>query len=139
VGDAAAWVDPLTGEGLFYAMHSGELLGKAIAAGNPEKYPDWVRSAFAAELEFAARIVRRFYRGSFLGTAVTTRMVQFMRRSPAFRQLMADIFSGTQDYTSLKERLWGHLGMTLSEFVSSVLNLERPAAAKAGADGVAVR
>src|SRR6266853_1031926 len=77
VGDAAAFVDPLTGEGLFYAMRSGELLGKAIAEGNPQMYTDWVRAAFSCELEFAARIVRRFYRGTFLGTAVTTRMVQF--------------------------------------------------------------
>jgi flavin-dependent dehydrogenase len=130
VGDAAAWVDPLTGEGLFYAMRSGELLGKALAEGKPQMYTDWVGAAFASELAFAARIVRRFYRGTFLGTAVTTRMVQFLRRSPVFRQLMADIFSGTQDYTSLKERLWGHLGMTLSDFVSSVLNLENSAAPK---------
>ena len=92
--------------------------------------PRWVKAAFSSELEFAARIVRRFYRGSFLGTAVTTRMVQFMRRSPVFRQLMSDLFSGTQDYTSLKRRLWGHLGITVSEFISSVLNLERPATAQ---------
>jgi flavin-dependent dehydrogenase len=130
VGDAAAWVDPLTGEGLFYAMRSGELLGKALAEGKPQVYTDWVGAAFASELAFAARIVRRFYRGTFLGTAVTTRMVQFLRRSTVFRQLMADIFSGTQDYTTLKERLWGHMGMTLSDFVSSVLNLESGAAAK---------
>src|SRR5438105_1567041 len=130
VGDAAAFVDPLTGEGLFYAMRSGELLGKAIAEGHPQMYTDWVRASFSCELEFAARIVRRFYRGSFLGTAVSTRMVQFLRRSPVFRQLMADIFSGSQDYTSLKERLWGHMGMTLSQFVSSVLNLESGAARK---------
>jgi flavin-dependent dehydrogenase len=130
VGDAAAWVDPLTGEGLFYAMRSGELLGKALAEGKPQVYTDWVGAAFASELAFAARIVRRFYRGTFLGTAVTTRMVQFLRRSTVFRQLMADIFSGTQDYTTLKERLWGHMGMTLSDFVSSVLNLESAAAAK---------
>jgi flavin-dependent dehydrogenase len=39
IGDAAAWVDPLTGEGLFYAMRSGELLGRALAEGCPEKYP----------------------------------------------------------------------------------------------------
>jgi hypothetical protein len=70
--------------------------------------------------------VRRFYRGSFLGTAVTTRMVQFLRRSPVFRQLMGDLFAGTQDYTSLKRRLWGQLGITLSEFISSVLNIDRP-------------
>ena len=139
VGDAAAWVDPLTGEGLFYAMRSGELLGKALAEGKPEVYTDWVGAAFASELEFAARIVRRFYRGTFLGTAVTTRMVQFLRRSPVFRQLMADIFSGTQDYTSLKERLWGHMGMTLSEFVSSVLNLEASAGAKTRTGDVPVR
>jgi flavin-dependent dehydrogenase len=131
IGDAAAWVDPLTGEGLFYAMRSGELLGKSLVEGCPEKYPAWVKASFSAELEFAARIVRRFYRGSFLGTAVTTRMVQFLRRSPVFRQLLGDIFSGTQDYTSLKRRLWGHLGFTLSEFISSVLNLETPAAVHA--------
>ncbi len=129
VGDAAAWVDPLTGEGLFYAIRSGELLGRSIAEGCPEKYPARVKAAFSAELEFAARIVRRFYRGSFLGSAVTTRMVQFLRRSPVFRQLMGDLFSGAQDYSSLKRRLWGQLGITLSEFISSVLNLERPAAA----------
>src|SRR6266852_1268482 len=89
----------------------------------------WVKAAFSTELEFAARIVRRFYRGSFLGSAVTTRMVQFLRRSPVFRQLMGDLFSGTQDYTSLKRRLWGHLGITISELISSVLNLDRPATA----------
>ncbi len=106
IGDAAAWVDPLTGEGLFYAMRSGELLGRALAEGCPEKYPARVKAAFSAELEFAARIVRRFYRGSFLGTAVTTRMVQFLRRSPVFRQLMGDLFSGTQDYTGFPRSPW---------------------------------
>src|ERR1700755_576193 len=137
IGDAAAWVDPLTGEGLFYAMQSGHLLGKALAEGCPEKYPAWVKASFSAELAFAARIVRRFYRGSFLGTTVTTRMVQLMRRSPVFRQLMGDVFSGTQDYSSLKRRLWGHLGITLSEFIASVLNLERPTAAHSPRSGAA--
>ncbi|HEX8835345.1 MAG TPA: NAD(P)/FAD-dependent oxidoreductase, partial [Candidatus Acidoferrum sp.] len=135
VGDAAAWVDPLTGEGLFYAIRSGELLGRSLAQGCPEKYPAWIKTAFSSELEFAARIVRRFYRGSFLGNAVTTRMVQFIRRSPVFRQLMGDLFSGTQDYSSLKRRLWGQLGVTISDFVSSVLNLDRPARAHAGNTG----
>ena len=139
VGDAAAWVDPLTGEGLFYAMRSGELLGKALAEGKPQVYTDWVGAAFASELAFAARIVRRFYRGTFLGTAVTTRMVQFLKRSTVFRQLMADIFSGTQDYTTLKERVCGHVGMTLSDFVSSVLNLENGARTKPSTSDVAAR
>jgi flavin-dependent dehydrogenase len=125
-GDAAAWVDPLTGEGLFYAMRSGELLGRALAEGCPERYAARVRASFSAELEFASRIVRRFYRGSFLGSAVTTRMVQFLQRNAMFRQLMSDLFCGTQDYTTLKQRVLDHLGGTLSQFVSSVLNFDRP-------------
>ena len=97
----------------------------------------WVKATFSAELEFAARIVRRFYRGSFLGSAVTTRMVQFMRRSPVFRQLMGDLFSVTQDYSSLKRRLWGHLGITISEFIASVLNMDQPARATVPRAGTA--
>src|SRR5213595_840042 len=100
---------------------------------------DGVGSPCSCELEFAARIVRRFYRGTFLGTAVTTRMVQFMRRSSIFRQIMADIFSGTQDYTTLKQRVVGHLGMTLSDFVPSVLNVDAPAVATPRTDGVPIR
>jgi hypothetical protein len=64
-------------------------------------------------------------------------MVQFLRRSPVFRQLMSDLFSGTQDYSSLKRRLWGHLGITLSEFVPSVLNLDGPARARVPRAGTA--
>ena len=137
VGDAAAWVDPLTGEGLFYAMRSGELLGKSLAQGCPEKYTAWVKAAFSSELEFAARIVRRFYRGSFLGGAVTTRMIQFLNRSAVFRQLMSDLFSGSQDYSSLKRRLWGQLGISISEFIASVLNLDLAAPARAPRGGAA--
>ena len=133
-GDAAAWVDPLTGEGLFYAMRSGELLGRSLAEGRPETYPARVRASFSMELEFAARIVRRFYRGSFLGTAVTTRMVQFLQRNAVFRQLLSDLFCGTQDYTSLKQRVLGHLGGTLSQFVSSVLHFDHPSAKLPAAD-----
>jgi flavin-dependent dehydrogenase len=127
-GDAAAWVDPLTGEGLFYAMRSGEILGRSLAEGCPENYPARVRASFSKELEFAARIVRRFYRGSFLGIAVTTRMVQFLQRNAVFRQLLSDLFCGTQDYTSLKQRVLSHLGGTLSQFVSSVLRVDAPSA-----------
>jgi hypothetical protein len=50
---------------------------------------------------------------------------------------MGDLFAGTQDYTSLKRRLWGHLGITLSEFISSVLNLDLPAAAHLPRGGAA--
>jgi len=81
-------------------------------------------------LELAACIAPRFYRGRFLGGAVTTRMIQFAERSITFRALMADLFRGAQDYRSLRRRLWAQLGVTLTEVVSSLLNL-RPASPEA--------
>src|SRR6202163_1104734 len=99
VGDAAAWVDPITGEGLYYALRSGDLLAQAVIAGKPREYPARVRKAFSADLEFATRTARRFYWGRFLGGAVATRMIQFIERSPTFRELMADVLGGAQDYS----------------------------------------
>ena len=119
VGDAAAWVDPITGEeGLYYALRSGDLLAGALIANKPAEYPARIRKAFSADLEFATRIARRFYRGRFLGEAVATAsMIQFIERSPTFRSLMADLFSGSQNYCSLKRRLWAQCGTTLTEVV----------------------
>ncbi len=67
VGDAAAWVDPITGEGLYYALRSGELLAESLIAQKAAEYPARIRKAFSTDLEFATRIARRFYRGRFLG------------------------------------------------------------------------
>ncbi len=133
-GDAAACVDPVTGEGLYYALRSGDLLAQALAHRRPDEYPARVRAEFAADLALASRIAQLLYRGRFLGGAVTTRMIQFVRRSATFRTLMRDIFSGTQDYRSLKRRLWAQLGVTLTEFVASLLKLQ-PAGAEMPAGG----
>jgi geranylgeranyl diphosphate/geranylgeranyl-bacteriochlorophyllide a reductase len=130
VGDAAACVDPITGEGLYYALRSGDLLAQALAAGQPEKFPARLRAEFSADLEIAARIARTVFRGRFLGGAVTTRMVQFMRRSATFRDLMCDLFSGAQDYRSLKRRLWAQLGITLGEFVKSWIDPQMAASSQ---------
>lgn len=115
-GDAAACVDPITGEGLFYALRSGDLLAQAIADGQPESYPARLRAEFVADLEIATRLVRLVFRGRFLGGAVTTRMVQFARRSATFRELLRDLFSGAQDYRTLRKRLWKQFGITIAEF-----------------------
>jgi geranylgeranyl reductase family protein len=118
-GDAAACVDPITGEGLYYAMRSGDMLAQALIEGQPQAYPERLRAAFSADLEFAATIARKVFRGTFLGDAITTRTVQLVNYSPTFRELIRDMFSGSQDYRSLKRRLWSQLGITLVEFVRS--------------------
>ena len=46
-GDAAACVDPVTGEGLDYALRSGDLLAQALVEGQPQAYPERLRAAFS--------------------------------------------------------------------------------------------
>lgn len=124
-GDAAACVDPITGEGLYYALRSGDLLAQALVEGQPQAYPERLRAAFSADLEFAANIARKIFRGTFLGGAITTRMVQLLNYSPAFRDLIRDVFSGSQDYRSLKRRLWNQVGITFAEITRNFLDPRR--------------
>jgi flavin-dependent dehydrogenase len=129
-GDAAACVDPVTGEGLYYALRSGDLLAQALADGQLQSYPERLRGAFSADLEFAAHLARKLFRGNFLGGAITTRLVQLVNYSPAFRGLIRDVFSGSQDYRGLKRRLWNQLGITFAEFTRSFLDPRRMAGAE---------
>ncbi len=140
-GDAAATVDPITGEGLYYALRSGDLLAEAISDGVPHEYPNRLRAAFSADLEFAAHIASRIFRGNFLGSAITTRMVQLLNYSPAFRDLIRDVFSGSQDYRTMKRRLWSQLGITVGELTRNFCSPRRLYAAteSAGGDNASAR
>ena len=121
VGDAAGLVDPITGEGLYYAMRSGDMASQVVlndAHGIAEKaqaYRAALSREFAMDLEFASTLARRVFIGTFLFGSVPARMVQFIRRSPRFRNLMQDLFAGTQPYLELRSRLLRSLSGNLQE------------------------
>ncbi|MEO6871020.1 MAG: geranylgeranyl reductase family protein [Chthoniobacterales bacterium] len=50
VGDAARVVEPFTGEGIYYALRSGELAAEAIVAGDPARYRKSHRQLYAGRL-----------------------------------------------------------------------------------------
>lgn len=125
VGDAAGFTDPITGEGLYYALRSGELLAEAIFAGDPALYRGKLENDFLPELEMAARVANRFFTGQWMGEAVTERMVQFTEHSPRFQQLMCDMFAGTQGYLDLRQRLYRTLPAMVAESAVSALGLRR--------------
>jgi geranylgeranyl reductase family protein len=123
VGDAGGLVDPITGEGLYYAMRSGDLASQVALneshsfAEKSQAYRNLLRHEFAADLEFGAGIARRVFLGRFLFSTVPARMVGFVRRSPRFRALIEDLFAGTQPYLGLKSRLLKNLNGTLQEVI----------------------
>jgi len=139
VGDAGGLVDPITGEGLYYAMRSGDLASQVVlddAHGIAEKtaaYRSLVAREFALDLEFAATLAKRVFLGTFLFRSVPARMVQFMRRSPRFCELMQDLFAGTQPYLDLRCRLLRNLNGTLQEVIMNFfLNRVIPESSQAG-------
>jgi geranylgeranyl reductase family protein len=126
VGDAGGLVDPITGEGLYYAMRSGDLASQVVLneshsiAEKAQAYCGLLRRDFAADLEFGATLAKRVFLGRFLFSTVPARMVGFIRRSPRFRSLIEDLFAGTQPYLDLKSRLFKNLNGTLQEVVMSL-------------------
>ncbi|HXS93219.1 MAG TPA: NAD(P)/FAD-dependent oxidoreductase [Candidatus Limnocylindrales bacterium] len=120
VGDAAGLVDPITGEGLYYAIRSADLAAQAVLAETSladkvTAYSRTLRRDFAADLEFGSRLAKRVFLGSFLFGSVPARMVQFTRRSPRFSEIMQDLFAGKQPYIGLKQRLLKNLNGSLYE------------------------
>jgi geranylgeranyl reductase family protein len=124
VGDAAGLVDPITGEGIYYAMRSADLAAKSILSESLDlasvAYRRLIRRDFTADLEFGSRLANRVFHGSFLWGSVTSRMVQFTRLSPMFRDVMQDLFAGTQPYAGLKKRLFRNLNGSLVEIVCNL-------------------
>jgi flavin-dependent dehydrogenase len=122
-GDAAGLVDPITGEGIYYALRSADLAVEAILQATENTalaYRRLLRRDFMGDLEFGSRLANRVFHGSFLWGSVTSRMVQFTRLSPKFRDVMQDLFAGTQPYIGLKNRLFRNLNGSLIEIICNL-------------------
>jgi menaquinone-9 beta-reductase len=112
-GDAAGLVDPITREGIFFALVSGELAARSVTeAGGADRaaadYRARLGDEIYPELSRAARLKRGFFRGGF-----THLLVDALGHSRAIRDVMADLIEGRQPYATLKRRLLGtfHLGL----------------------------
>ena len=103
VGDAAGLVDPITREGIYFALASAAWAADAIASGVSDSwrhYATRVREEIGGELARAARLKHRFFRPHF-----TRLMIDALRHSASVREVMADLVSGHQGYSGLKWRL----------------------------------
>jgi flavin-dependent dehydrogenase len=104
VGDAAGFVDPITDEGIYFALRSAELFAVAFLEGHLDTYEDRCWLDFGRELERASKTRKRFY--SHLGQVpFTERMVQFASINSGVKATLCDLISGQQQYVGLKRTL----------------------------------
>ncbi len=104
LGDAAGFADPVTGEGIYYALRSAELFADAFLEGKPEEYEERWRNDFGAELRRASQMRRRFY-GNFWGAPFTERMIEFAQGHRGIKKVLGDLVAGEQGYVGLKKKL----------------------------------
>ena len=104
LGDAAGFADPVTGEGIYYALRSAELFAEALLRGDLRSYETSWRDDFGAELRRAAQMRRRFY-GNFWGAPFTERMIEFAKGHRGVRRVLGNLVAGEQGYTNLKKKL----------------------------------
>jgi geranylgeranyl reductase family protein len=102
VGDAAGLVDPITREGIYFALRSAEFAADALGSGHdPARvYANAVRTAIVPELARAARLKAGFFRPRFARL-----FIDAVARSARVRQVVADLVAGRQGYHDLKWRL----------------------------------
>jgi len=103
VGDAAGLVDPITREGIFFALQSAVAAADVLSSAAPdrsERYVARVRDEIASDLARAAR-----YKDSFFKPRFTRLLVDGLQSSAKIRSVMADLVAGTQSYRGLKWRL----------------------------------
>jgi geranylgeranyl reductase family protein len=102
LGDAAGLVDPITREGIFFALQSAEFAVAALGApqGAGRRYATQLRDQIYPELRRAAQMARRFFSGAFLPL-----LMDALAASAQIRAIMADLVAGRQPYRSLKRRL----------------------------------
>jgi geranylgeranyl reductase family protein len=103
VGDAAGMVDPITREGIFFALLSAEHAADSLIASSADpsaRYIERVRDTIYAELVRAAQLKARFFDPRFI-----TLLIRALAHSARIRAIMVDLIAGRQAYHGLRRRL----------------------------------
>jgi geranylgeranyl reductase family protein len=110
LGDAGGMVDPITREGIYFALASGDAAGRSLAAGRDaaREYEQRIRDTVHAELTRAAALKAMFFKPRFTGL-----LVDALGASASIRDVMADLIGGVQPYHGLRRRLLGTLELRL--------------------------
>jgi len=100
VGDAAGLVDPITREGIYFALLSGQWAAETLVSSDANahgRYHERIRDDIVTELALAARYKAGFFKPRFTGL-----LVDALAASPGVRGVMAGLVAGTQPYKTLK-------------------------------------
>lgn len=114
-GDAAGLVDPVTGEGIGWAVHSGRLAAEAAAEALRRTRPDQALALYRAS---AAPMMAELRRARLVARIVyhpwlQPRFHDVMARSPHTRRRYLDLLAGRMDYVDIGPRRLARLALRI--------------------------
>jgi geranylgeranyl reductase family protein len=104
IGDAASFVDPINGEGIYYALYSADILASCIMENTVSLYQRLCMNHFGATMFEASRRYQYLYRDEFIDT-----MVALVRKSKTMRDIMSKMMTGDINYVSYTWRVARYL------------------------------
>ncbi len=102
IGDACGITDPITGEGIYYAIKTASILGEAIIQNQPHSYPSTIRKVLGSDISWACSNRNKFFKKEFIDVAV-----EACDRSEDIASIVAELFCGMLPYSQLSSRLLG--------------------------------
>jgi geranylgeranyl reductase family protein len=115
LGDAAGLTDPLTGEGIYYAIRSAQLAAPVIknyltkAEGELQDYQQLVEEKIMSELRIARTLSKYFIHFPRL-------VFRMLSKSDGVWTAERDVMLGKTDYSSVKEKVGGLKGIATHLF-----------------------
>ncbi len=103
VGDAAGLMDPLTGEGIRYAVKSARLAAEAIVQGELGQYTAWVQRDIGANLSRARWVAALFYYG------LPRLCFRLVVPDPKVTRFLAAMLNDRVTYSDLSRRILPYL------------------------------
>jgi len=112
IGDAASFVEPISGEGIYYAIYSAEILAQCILEKELALYQQLCMKHFGKNLVKASQVFKYFYQAEFMEI-----MIQMAEVSLLARRIISGMISGSLDYLSWKSRFRKEFFKILGDFI----------------------
>jgi geranylgeranyl reductase family protein len=123
VGDAAGLIDPVVGEGIYYALHSGQLAAETIAEAvrlGDARLTDYQRKIdriIQPELQVSKSLLR------MLDWAPQFWIPRTLKQSSSFWRYFCSIYAGEGSFSDLPKKLKPFGGLLYSSFARDDLKL----------------
>jgi geranylgeranyl reductase family protein len=112
IGDAASFVEPISGEGIYYAIHSAKILAGCILENKLSFYQQLCVKHFGKNLVKASQTFEYFYQTELIET-----MIALAEKSKPIRKMLSEMVAGNLNYLIWKSRFRKEFFNILNDFI----------------------